>query len=381
MTHPLTIGKAAALLEKFEGVEVESYLDPKGVPTICTGLTSYSNGDPVRMGDVCFAAICTEYTKEQIERDVLPEVSKIPGWDLLGPSRQAALISFAWNMSFDFYEKPEFENLKEALKEGSMHPEAYEDVPYILGLYTKSYGEQLPGLMYRREMESNEWRKESVIPIHLKASQDTYLKKAAISHYQLSESGKQFVEVEEELLVSRLEEIPRDNHCWITLIGSGEKWIINQAHWRERNANNFIIKKEDKVNWHVLEDRVGKYITVGEILQYDPRRAPVEGEKDEINLLRLAAQFDLIREAWGAPIGIMGAYRPEEKVKDNYHSKGMALDIYPVQDDLVEFCRWLSRRWTGGFLPNKGKEYVHIDIRKNGSFYSRPQQSLKSLAI
>ena len=102
---------------------------------------------------------------------------------------------------------------------------------------------------------------------------------------------------------------------------------------------------------------------------------------DEINLLRLAEQFDSIREAWGAPIGILGAYRPEEKVVDNYHSKGMALDIYPVQDDLIEFSRWLSKRWTGGIFPNKDKSYIHIDIRRNGAFYSRPQQSLKSLAI
>ena len=204
MTHPLTIGKAATLIERFEGIEVESYLDPQGVPTICTGLTKYTNGDPVRMGDVCFESICTEYTKEQIERDILPELSKIPGWDNLGPNRQAALISFAWNMSIDFFEKSEFENLREVLKEGAIHPEAYEDVPYILGLFTKSYGEQLPGLMYRREIESNEWRKESIIPIHLKASQETYLKKAPINHFQLSESGKQFVEVDEELYVSRI---------------------------------------------------------------------------------------------------------------------------------------------------------------------------------
>ena len=39
MTHPLTITKAAALIELFEGVEVEAYLDPLGVPTLCTGMT------------------------------------------------------------------------------------------------------------------------------------------------------------------------------------------------------------------------------------------------------------------------------------------------------------------------------------------------------
>ena len=154
MTHPLTITKAAALIELFEGVEVEAYLDPLGVPTLCTGMTQYSNGERVRMGDVCYESICTEYTIEQIERDVLPEVSKIPGWDNLGSNRQSALISFAWNMGFNFFEVEGFEDMQEALKEGVDHPEAYEDIGCIFGLYSKSYGGQLPGLMYRREVES-----------------------------------------------------------------------------------------------------------------------------------------------------------------------------------------------------------------------------------
>jgi len=381
MTHPLTITKAAALIELFEGIEVEAYLDPLGVPTLCTGMTKYSNGERVRMGDVCYESICTEYTKEQIERDVLPEVSKIPGWDNLGSNRQSALISFAWNMGFNFFEVEGFEDMQEALKEGVDHPEAYEDIGCIFGLYSKSYGEQLPGLMYRREVESKEWNKETIRPLKLTASQDTFLKKAPIDDLLLSDSGKEYIEVEEELLVSRLEEIPRDCHAWITIYGSGKRWIINQTHWREQVANNFVTKKAEKVDWHAMEDRVSKYLTVGEVLAYDPRRAPIEGSTDEKNLLKLAEEFDGIREAWGAPIGVVGGYRPEEKIKDNYHSKGMALDIYPVQDCLIEFSRWLAKRWTGGFLPNKQKGYVHIDSRKNGAFSKRPQQSLKSFAI
>tara|TARA_X000001036_G_scaffold197409_1_gene185887 strand:+ start:900 stop:2045 length:1146 start_codon:yes stop_codon:yes gene_type:complete len=381
MTHPLTIEKATKLIESFEGVEVEAYLDPLGVPTLCTGLTQYSNGEQVRMGDVCYGSICTEYTKEQIERDLLPEVSKIPGWEELGPNRQSVLISFAWNMGFKFFQEDGFEDIQEALKEASHHPEAYEDIGCILGLYTKSYGEELPGLMHRRGVEMNLWSKESVRPIHLKASQDTFLKKAPIDDALLSNTGKEYIEVDEELIVSRLEGIPRDCYSWVTIYGSGERWIINQTHWREQVANNFATKKADVVDWSILEDRVGRYLTVGEILQYDPRRAPVEGSVEEKRLLELAEQFDNIREAWGAPIGVVGAYRPEERIKDNYHSKGMALDIYPVQDCLVEFSRWLAKRWTGGFLPNKTKGYVQIDIRKNGTFSKRPQQSLKSLAI
>ena len=381
MTHPLTVKKATSLIEMFEGTEVESYLDPLGVPTICTGMTRYSNGEPVRLGDVCFESVCTAYTEELIGRDILPEMSKIPGWDNLGSCRQAALISFAWNMAYDFFDRPEYEELQEVLKEGAVRPEAYEDVGYVLGRYAKSAGVEMPGLMYRREVEANEWQKESVSPIHLTASQDTYLKKAPIESLQLSDKGKEYIEVEEEITVSRITEIPRDAHCKVKILGSGEEWILYQPHWREKVATNFVTKKAESIDWNVLEDRAGIYLTVGEILQYDPCRAPLRGSEDETQLIELAKQFDAIREAWGAPIGVVGGYRPEEKIIDNYHSKGMALDIYPVNDSLAEFSKWLGKRWNGGILLNNKKGYLHIDTRRGGTFSSRPQQSLKSLAI
>ena len=50
---PLALAMAVNLIKGFEGVETEAYLDPVGVPTICSGLTRYPNGAPVRMGDVC----------------------------------------------------------------------------------------------------------------------------------------------------------------------------------------------------------------------------------------------------------------------------------------------------------------------------------------
>jgi len=59
----------------------------------------------------------------------------------------------------------------------------------------------------------------------------------------------------------------------------------------------------------------------------------------------------------------------------------MALDIYPVNDSLAEFSKWLGKRWSGGILLNAKKGYLHIDTRRGGTFSSRPQQSLKSLAI
>ena len=373
MTHPTTIEKAAKIIEEFEGLETESYLNPVGIPTICTGLTEYENGDPVRMGDICNANICQAYTKEQIIKNILPSVTKIPGWDNFGADRQSALISFAWNMGQNFFEEPDFIDLQEVLKEGSVHPEAYEHVSCILNLYNKSNGVELPGLTKRREIESDIWKRESVGPLVFTASQETYLKKAPLNNLYLSDTGKRFMEEEEEIWVSKVEDVRENNHCWVTLIGSGERWMIDRCHWREKTANNFTTRKADIVDWNIMADRVGRFITVGEVLQYDPRRAPARGSIEEGRLIRLCEQFDKIREAWGDPIGVLGAYRPEEEEKGNYHHKGMALDIYPVKEDfcLTVFGEWLGSRWTGGMHINYEKNYIHIDIRNNGSFYLR----------
>ena len=68
MLHPDTLDVAIPLIERFEGVELDAYLCPAGVPTICAGLTRYPNGTPVRMGDVCSSGACTGYLKEMLEK-------------------------------------------------------------------------------------------------------------------------------------------------------------------------------------------------------------------------------------------------------------------------------------------------------------------------
>ncbi len=82
--HPATLLKAAALIEEFEGIEEEAYLDPIGIPTICAGLTRYPNGTPVRMGDVCSGSIC----RAHLENMLLREYGENPG--LGAPRRKQA---------------------------------------------------------------------------------------------------------------------------------------------------------------------------------------------------------------------------------------------------------------------------------------------------
>ncbi len=383
----MTIGLAVALIIQVEGIETDAYLNPVGVPTICTGMTSYPNGDPVRMGDVCNKTVCTGYTESMLKQEVIPAVSKIPGWNRFGARRQSALLSFAWNVGADFYQAEGFESITTVLEEGAEHPEAYEDMADVLGGYTKVNGEELPGLVKRRSIEGFEWDQESVKPLFLKSSQDTFLKKAPIGSMELSDQGKRRVWSDEEIIVVRVEEIPHDAHSWVTFFNSGEKWIIYGPHWREKTANEFIPKYSESINWCVAADRVSKYLTVGEILQYDPRRAPLPGSKAEKKIKEIAKEFDAIREAWGGPLGVASGYRPEPinrqvgGASNSYHVKGMALDIYPINnvddptdesDDMEYFHRWLVQRWSGGYGDGREKGFIHIDTRKRGGFRKKP---------
>ena len=79
--HPKTLDFAVNLISSFEGCELEAYLNPVGIPTICTGVSRYPNGSYVMLGDVCQESICDNYIKQILINDFRSSVSLIPGWD------------------------------------------------------------------------------------------------------------------------------------------------------------------------------------------------------------------------------------------------------------------------------------------------------------
>ena len=123
--HPQTLSLATRLIEEFEGIELQAYLDPVGIPTICAGLTRYPNGEPVRMGDVCDHRICKRHLEELLRRQYIPAMECIPGWDRLGPKRQSVLLSFAWNLGAKFYGSAGFETITRVLRDGASRAEIY----------------------------------------------------------------------------------------------------------------------------------------------------------------------------------------------------------------------------------------------------------------
>lgn len=382
--HPQTLSLATRLIEEFEGIEFDAYLDPVGIPTICAGLTRYPNGEPVRTGDVCDARICRRHLDELLRRDYIPSMECVPGWDRFGCKRQAALLSFAWNLGAKFYGSAGFETISKVLREGATRPEVYQQMPQALMLYVKAGGRTFEGLVNRRRREGEIWQQEDDGIMKFIAQQNTLLKKAPIDGHYLSDAGKRPIAKGELLAVGRLDEIPSDSHAWVTINGTGEKWVIFMPHWLEEQAKP-APAPSSAINWNDFSCSVGKYITVGEVLQYDTRRKPRPGSAEEKAIVEVCKQFDAIRAAWSGPLGVTSGYRPEPinsqvgGVPGSYHVKGMALDIYPIGEPLQKFHQWLVQRWSGGYGDGRPKGFIHIDTRNGGKFHARA--GVKPVAI
>lgn len=376
--HPDTLAATVALIEREEGIETEAYLDSVGVPTICAGLTRYPNGSGVRMGDVCKPAICRAYLEQMLRDDYLPGLSKIPGWNKLGPKRQAVLFSFAWNLTSNgaFYGAKNFETITKVLADGSLDPSRYDAMPAALNLYVKAGGQTEPGLVARRKREGELWMEESgKAPggvLVFTALRDTVLKKAPIDATYLSIRGAKDKRKGDSLRVARVEEIAGDSHCWVELADSAGRWCIFMPHWQLAQAAK---PPAARVDWSDFSASVGKYITVGEVLQYDARRRPKPGSQEEQNILQICQEFDKIRAAWSQPLGVTSGYRPEPinrevgGVSGSQHVLGKALDIYPLDGRLDAFYQWISKRWSGGVGDGRSKNFVHLDSRNGGKFY------------
>lgn len=381
-SNSLTLQAAVQLIESFEGIETEAYLDPIGIPTICAGITVYPNGEAVALGDVCDNRICKAHLISLLQKQYVPALEAIPGWARLGPRRQAVLLSFAWNLGARFYGAEGFETITRVLKEGAARPEVYAEMPQALSLYVNAGGQRLPGLIERRRREGEIWMKEDNGVTTFTAKQATVLKKAPIDSSLLSEAGKQAIDKGETVQVVQVGEIAADSHAWFTLEGSGEKWAAYLPHWQAETAAPLepdqVGGTRQGIDWNDFGCPVGKYITVGEVLQYDLRRKPIIGSQEENALIELCKEFDAIREAWDGPIGVTSGYRPEPinsqvgGVPNSYHTKGMALDIYPIDASMQKFYNWLIQRWTGGFGDGRNRGFIHIDTRNGGKFSRTP---------
>ena len=239
MLHPQTLDLVIPLIEEFEGVELDAYLCPAGVPTICAGLTRYPNGTPVMMGDICTETACKGYLREELIEEFVPCLENIPGFSDFGPHRQSTLISFAWNMGERFYGAPGFDTISKVLRDGHADPQRYSDMRDALMLYVKGGGQTLPGLVRRREAEADLWDKEDDGVMVITTIHDTVFKKAPIDSSFLSEGvGKLPVKEGNSLEITKITEV-EGNHAEVMVEGTSETWFIYQPHWEVSAAKKY----------------------------------------------------------------------------------------------------------------------------------------------
>ena len=128
-----------ALIKRFEGCELEAYLDSVGIPTI-----AYGRIKNVRMGDTC--------TQEQAESWLEEELPEYEGYinDMvnvpLDQNQFDSLCSWVYNLGPN--------NLSESTLLRVLNDGKYDEVPAQIKRWNKAGGKVLEGLMRRREAEA-----------------------------------------------------------------------------------------------------------------------------------------------------------------------------------------------------------------------------------
>lgn len=152
-----------------------------------------------------------------------------------------------------------------------------------------------------------------------------------------------------------------------------QRAALTTRHQLDQPLPNPIMQTQHAIDWHNPQCLVSKYFSVAEVTQGDDRRIPAPGSEEELNILYLAADLDLLREAWGNAICVTSWYRPYEinlavgGVENSQHITGAAVDIYPA-NDAPHFEDWLDSKWGGalGYGQASGRGFTHIDLRGGG---------------
>jgi len=157
------------------------------------------------------------------------------------------------------------------------------------------------------------------------------------------------------------------------MLNQSDATSVFDAYIKEDVQGFSFLCKNSAIDWNNPNQRVSQYFTVREVTLDDARRKPDPGSTQEKNILKLAAELDKIRDAWGSGIQITSWYRPPNINKEvggaaqSQHISGLAADIKPTNGKMSEFQDFLKTHWSGG-LGTGSKSFVHVDIRNNGSF-------------
>jgi len=200
----------------------------------------------------------------------------------------------------------------------------------------------------------------------------TWLKKEPVPAAELGEKEKVLVPAGKDYAVVAYTERAADAHARVELAAGAGTWFVFEPHWRKVLSSGEAMRPE--VDWGDFSCMIAPNLSVGEVLQFDKRRIPGPAASVRTRLLRTAAEFQRVREAWGRPLGVTSFYRPEPinaqvgGVSGSRHVTGEAFDVYPLDRSLDSFYRWIRTRWTGGLGDGRRRGFVHMDTRGGGGF-------------
>lgn len=139
----IALSISIGVVKHYEGTELESYPDPVGIPTICTGHT----GPTVKLHQTktpeeCEALLAGDLGTafDAIDRNVTPEINAT-----MPPTRRAGIASFIFNVGEGAFRRS---TLLELLNAGQ--PRAACDQ---LSRWVYAQGKKLAGLVKRRSAE------------------------------------------------------------------------------------------------------------------------------------------------------------------------------------------------------------------------------------
>jgi len=139
---------AIALIQEFEGLALEAYVDPVGIPTIGYGTIRYPDGQAVQLGDRISAERAEQLLLDAVHRHYAPAVFEaIPSARRYSPQQQAALISFTYNVGVGALQRS---SLRRRLLAGE-DPE--QVIAEELPRWSRGDGRELAGLVRRRAAE------------------------------------------------------------------------------------------------------------------------------------------------------------------------------------------------------------------------------------
>jgi hypothetical protein len=151
--------------------------------------------------------------------------------------------------------------------------------------------------------------------------------------------------------------------------------VLEHLAFKEKLAYTiYIMTSLLSIDWSNPACKISTFFSVGEVTKGEEERIPTPGSEEEINILLLAAELDMVRAAWGEPIGVSSWFRPYAVNRavggaiDSQHMTGAAADIYPLEGDPEDFEIWLDSRWGGalGYGAAAGKGFTHVDLREGG---------------